>query len=162
MKLRRLRTLGGLLLVLAVSAVGTALVNGSDQHGLVVHEWGTFTSIAGEDGRAVPWLPLSGPSDLPCFVKRIDLNFKGTLAGKVRMETPVLYFYAPHQVDVDVTVRFNQGLVTEWFPDAAVAPFTVDVAAASRLGRPGFSSTATWRGVSVAPDSTASFPDDGR
>src|SRR4029077_3205441 len=36
---------------------------------LTVHEWGTFTSIAGNDGQAVRWLPLSGPSDLPSFVE---------------------------------------------------------------------------------------------
>ncbi len=31
--------------------------------GLTVHEWGTFTSIAGEDGMAVEWKPLAGPDD---------------------------------------------------------------------------------------------------
>ena len=38
---------------------------------LTVHEWGTFTSVAGEDGDPVSWAPLSGPSDLPCFVHRL-------------------------------------------------------------------------------------------
>jgi len=27
---------------------------------LVAHEWGTFTSIGGDDGQAVEWLPLTG------------------------------------------------------------------------------------------------------
>ena len=36
---------------------------------LTVHEWGTFTSVAGRDGKAVQWLPLAGPNDLPCFVE---------------------------------------------------------------------------------------------
>ncbi|HKP10993.1 MAG TPA: hypothetical protein VJZ91_02745, partial [Blastocatellia bacterium] len=36
--------------------------------GLTVHEWGTFTAIAGRDGRPVEWRPLVGPSDLPSFV----------------------------------------------------------------------------------------------
>jgi hypothetical protein len=35
---------------------------------LVVHEWGTFTSIAGRNGTAVDWRPLDGASDLPKFV----------------------------------------------------------------------------------------------
>ena len=35
---------------------------------LEVHEWGTFTSVAGADGQAESWRPFSGPSDLPCFV----------------------------------------------------------------------------------------------
>ena len=28
---------------------------------LTVHEWGTFTAIAGTDGRAIEWLPLGLP-----------------------------------------------------------------------------------------------------
>ena len=35
---------------------------------LVVHEWGTFTSVSGSDGVSLEWRPLSGPSDLPSFV----------------------------------------------------------------------------------------------
>ncbi len=34
---------------------------------LTAHEWGTFTSIAGKDGRAAEWLPLTGSTDLPCI-----------------------------------------------------------------------------------------------
>src|SRR5262245_54384384 len=36
---------------------------------LTVHEWGTFTTVAGPDGQAMQWLPLGGPTDLPCFVE---------------------------------------------------------------------------------------------
>ena len=32
-----------------------------------VHEWGTFTSVAGRDGAAMNWQTLSGTSDLPCL-----------------------------------------------------------------------------------------------
>ena len=39
-----------------------------------VHEWGTFTSIAGEDGMAVEWRPQAGPDDLPCFVDRLRFS----------------------------------------------------------------------------------------
>ena len=35
---------------------------------LTVHEWGTFTSIAGKQGVSVEWRPLAGKSDLPSFV----------------------------------------------------------------------------------------------
>ena len=34
---------------------------GTDPAGLTVHEWGTFTSIAGRDGQAMEWQPLTGP-----------------------------------------------------------------------------------------------------
>src|ERR1700731_3520318 len=59
---------------------------------LVIHEWGTFTSIAGIDGAAVWWLPFPAESDLPAFVEHTgSASFKGGLCGTVRMETPVIY-----------------------------------------------------------------------
>src|SRR5262245_29539267 len=74
--------------------------------GLTVHEWGTFTSVAGREGTAVEWMPAGGPTDLPCFVNLSGAGPKGlapfaqggrTNRATVRMETPVLYFYAPHE-----------------------------------------------------------------
>ena len=50
--------------------------SGTDPDGLVVHEWGTFTSVAAEDGTAVDWVPQQGPRDLPCFVDRVHYNSK--------------------------------------------------------------------------------------
>jgi hypothetical protein len=113
-----------------------------------VHEWGTFTSIAGEDGRAVSWLPQGGPSDLPCFVERSVLNYKGGMAGTVRMETPVLYFYSPSDVTVKVGVGFRQGAITEWYPHATVSlPFD-----GRRDG------TISWDNITVSPHQPATFP----
>src|SRR5580704_2171542 len=77
--------------------------------GLIVHEWGTFTSVAGEDGEAVDWHPLSGPPELPCFVSRFADVSKGSLVGSIRMETPVMYFYAAHELVANVKVRFPHG-----------------------------------------------------
>ena len=85
---------------------------------LTVHEWGTFTAIAGKEGEAVEWTPLSG-TDLPQFVEHIsDVNFKLGLRGTIRMETPVMYFYSPHEVTVSARVAFFKGLITEWYPHA--------------------------------------------
>src|SRR6185295_4264802 len=44
----------------------------ADPGTLTVHEWGTFTTVAGPDGLAVDWLPLGGPIDLPCFVEHFQ------------------------------------------------------------------------------------------
>jgi hypothetical protein len=97
---------------------------------LIVHEWGTFTSIAGKDGTAVEWRPLNGPSDLPGFVydtsrlsERVGLRHlrsleKGSMEALVRMETPVLYFYADKETTVSVRVDFPNGKITEWYPQA--------------------------------------------
>src|SRR5829696_7234170 len=94
-----------LAIVAAASATGVRVASQpAPATPFTVHEWGTFTSIAGEDGNAVRWLPQGGVSDLPCFVERSIFNIKGSLAGTVRMETPVLYFYAPAEVAVTVKV----------------------------------------------------------
>lgn len=91
--------------------------------GLVAHEWGTFTSVAGQDGKAVEWSPLSLPVDLPGFVEHFDIvGFKVGLRGTVRMETPVLYFYSSRGLTLSVHVAFSRGLITEWYPHAVATP----------------------------------------
>jgi hypothetical protein len=86
---------------------------------LTAHEWGTFTSIAGADGHAVEWTPLTGSEDLPSFVEHFGgVQLKGGLLGTVRMETPVLYFYTNRDTTVSVHVSFSKGLITEWYPHA--------------------------------------------
>jgi hypothetical protein len=99
-------------LVAAVTLlVGAELKIGTDP--LITHEWGTFTSVAQEDGSAIEWAPLLGPPDLPCFVSRSSGK---AVWGLVRMETPVLYFYAQHPETLSVHVDFPQGLITEFYP----------------------------------------------
>ena len=97
---------------------------------LVVHEWGTFTSIAGEKGVSVEWRPLAGRSDLPTFVYTSGdaESGKGLRSGRpctkcnlealIRMETPVLYFYTDRETRVSVRVDFPTGQITEWYPYA--------------------------------------------
>jgi hypothetical protein len=95
--------------------------------GLVVHEWGTFTSVTGGDGSTLVWRPLTFESDLPSFVYSVDKGhswrglrypLKSSLAVKVRMETPVLYFYSGENATVRVRVAFPNGRITEWYPQA--------------------------------------------
>jgi hypothetical protein len=78
--------------------------NAPAQNNLIVHEWGTFTSIAGKDGVALEWRPLNGPPDLPKFVHTIQQGDAGlrnapkaALSAVVRMETPVIYFYSNNE-----------------------------------------------------------------
>jgi hypothetical protein len=143
-----------------LAAPGIALVGSTsaDPNTLIAHEWGTFTSIAADDGEAVEWLPLQGPSDLPCFVERFqNLPVKPGLAGTVRMETPVLYFYAPAEATVDVSVRFRQGLITEWYPRASVTPAALP---ATGLRTAGFTSTARWDRVTLRPGTAHELPEE--
>ncbi len=126
---------------------------------LTVHEWGTFTAIAGRNGRAVEWAPLTGSTDLPSFVEHIGAgNFKRGLRGTIRMETPVLYFYSPHDVTVSVKVGFSHGLITEWYPHAGrVKP---EVVSNSNLDQLQTDGTITWNGVGVSPNLNGDFPRD--
>jgi hypothetical protein len=85
---------------------------------LTVHEWGTFTSVAGADGSAIDWNALGCNDDLPQFVNAEKYRgFKWRLDGTVRMETPVMYFYSPREITARVKVFFPRGVITEWYPN---------------------------------------------
>src|SRR5438309_1054992 len=73
--------------------------------GLTAHEWGTFTSIAGNDGQAAEWLPLSGSTDLPGFVK----DFRGRAAGEVSFLSRRVCFSRAHFGDADVRGQSARG-----------------------------------------------------
>jgi len=115
-----MKTLVTPVLIISAAALLTAAnVDSIQPGGLTVHEWGTFTSVAGEDGSAIDWSVLGCKSDLPRFVNDFGYRgLKGGIAGTVRMETPVLYFYSAREVDAHVKVTFPQGIITEWYPQA--------------------------------------------
>jgi hypothetical protein len=131
-------TIGRWLLLLL--ATGLALEESPTR--LVVHEWGTFTTVVGEDGVPIAWHPLDQPRDLPGFV--YVGTPKGRLAGTMRMETPVLYFYADRETEASVRVDFPGGQITEWYPAARWAP-----------GRP---SRLEWNSVRIRPEAAARLP----
>src|SRR5262245_25237761 len=139
--------------ITVVAAASTVSSKISDPMDFTVHEWGTFTSIAAKDGSAIDWLPWGGPSDLPCFVDRFKNRTKASYAAKVRMETPVLYFYTNKETTVNVGVRFQHGLITEWFPHATVQPETYS----DQMNDVSFAGTIAWNSVKVRPDSPAAF-----
>ena len=137
-------------ILLAAATLGQA--GGASAWPLVVHEWGTFTSVVGEDGRMISWRPLSPPSELPSFVHSMasatgELRHpisKAVLSGTVRMETPVLYFYTPQEREVSVRVGFPSGTVTEWYPRAHSVDTGID-----------------WGTIWLIPDSVQDFPREG-
>jgi hypothetical protein len=151
----RLLTFG----LLAFSLAGWLIAD--EQHtapDLTVHEWGTFTAIAGKDGRAVEWSTLRASTDLPQFVEHMgDANFKFGLRGTIRMETPVLYFYSPQPVTVSARVAFSKGLITEWYPHAdRVQPG--GVVHDTRLSQLHTDGSITWNNVAVSPALAGEFP----
>jgi len=141
---------------------------------LTAHEWGTFTTVAGENGTAIDWLPLGGPSDLPCFVEhfqnkatiKIAPEYTGgpvidyekarsSLLGRVRMETPVLYFYGGQDTTLNVKVRFPHGLMTEWYPHANVNEMIIGP---NTLKQNNPAATIEWSNVRLTPRATPNFP----
>lgn len=86
----------------------------------IVHEWGTFTSFSGADGVQLDFRP-NVANELPAFVETRQHHAAAGLSksltyAKLRMETPVTYFYTDRQRDVDVKVQFKQGVLTEFYP----------------------------------------------
>jgi hypothetical protein len=128
---------------------------------LEVHEWGTFTVLQDEAGREVPGINIDD-EPVPPFVHRIgplvrtdalvDPRGKAILPAchpdvRMRMETPVLYFYPPagERLSVDVSVEFRGGWISEFYPRGdVVAPGWEEFRLpASAVG------TASWRGLQV-------------
>ena len=109
---------------------------------LVVHEWGTFTSIAGADSQTVEWTPYHGGAELPRFV--YGSRYKRNARGTVRMETPVIYFYSKKELTCTVKVSFPQGEITEYYPmpDLPVYPAKV----------------VQWNGVELLPGRAINLP----
>ena len=113
---------------------------------LVVHEWGTITTV--HDAKGVPAIGLNRIDDsdeLPDFVHRYEpegtrqdptrsLRKSPQGPGRpdvtMRLETPVIYFHPPaggaFKEPIDVLVRFRGGVINEFYPDAG-ASVLVDV-----------------------------------
>ena len=113
---------------------------------LVVHEWGTITTV--HDAKGVPATGLNrieASDELPDFVHRFEpeatrhdptraLRKSSLVPGRpdvtMRLETPVIYFHPPagaaYLDPIDVRVSFRGGVINEFYPDAQ-ASVLVDV-----------------------------------
>src|SRR5262245_6942922 len=106
-------------LTMSSGAVAPTTEESSEPPKLVVHEWGTFTSFSGADGKNLKFAHKSG--DLPSFVYRLPdgqgKSFHGfDIYNPISLETPVLYFYSDRALTASVTVDFPTGVMTEWYP----------------------------------------------
>jgi hypothetical protein len=83
---------------------------------LIVHEWGTFSTFSGSDGKNLEFYPYD--NDLPEFVHAyIPRNAKkGPNGGTISLETPVIYFYSEKALTATAKVEFPKGTITEWYP----------------------------------------------
>ncbi|HEX3148363.1 MAG TPA: hypothetical protein VHR66_09790 [Gemmataceae bacterium] len=109
----------GLVAVLALATSLGAFAKEPDK--FVVHEWGTFSTFSGSDGKSLKFYP--DDRSLPEFVYSRHRNVKGGVeAALVSLETPVLYFYSDRDRKVSVSVDFPKGMMTEWYPNASRPP----------------------------------------
>ena len=98
------------LLLLLTAAV--VLPRGVDRADLIVHEWGTFTSIAGEDGKAVQWrtyhsLQLSLNRRL---IRGVALGFTDTIGLYDHQQANLRLLHTTN----GIAVRDDQGAVRDW------------------------------------------------
>lgn len=168
---KRIAVVFAILVLPAILAITiNASVDDTRQATFTVHEWGTFTSVAGPDGKAAQWLPLAGPGDLPCFVEQFQNRLfkdigpfaaniqknpiaystaRTQLLGPIRMETPVLYFYSEKPEKADVRVAFPKGFITEWYPKATLNQTPVREGVLQKSGNTG--ATILWKNIEVLP-----------
>jgi hypothetical protein len=95
---------------------------------LVVHEWGTFTTMSGADGVGLEGLAHEEEA-LPEFVysrtkvRECPLRPQGYKGLEVapshvvnKMETPVIYVHSRSARSLRVRVEFVGGLLSQWYP----------------------------------------------
>ena len=127
-----------------------------------VHEWGTFTTFSGSDGVFLDFRPLDvNHNDLPDYVldrgslSKNPLRYVGkrNLRGRVRMETPVTYFYTDRHRTVNVRVDFPEGLLTEFYPPVREVQPAIDEENIFGNGEVMGKSSLNWGKVDLIPKS---------
>ena len=131
---------------------------GEEEGEFVVHEWGTFTTFSGSDGVFLEFRPLAqGHNDLPDYVmdrysnSTRNLIAKSRIRGRVRMETPVTYFYTDRVRSVNVRVDFPKGLLTEFYPPVRSMLPPLNEKLAFGEGEPIGKSSLDWGTVNLIP-----------
>ena len=129
---------------------------------LIVHEWGTFTTFSGSNGVHLDFRPLL-QNELPGFVcdranpwgeMGVSLFSKGRIRTRVRMETPVTYFYTDIERKVRASVEFPQGLLTEFYPPVvSMAPAFDSQKAFQEGGEPVGQGKLDWGEIDLIPTS---------
>jgi hypothetical protein len=130
---------------------------------LVVHEWGTFTSLQDEAGRTLGGINTDDEA-VPPFCHDLDkflvvrteelppILFKGAPRCMpeitMRLETPVIYFHRPagatKPLTASIRVAFRGGWLTQYYPGAETGGF----ARADKLNE-GTKGTLAWNDLQI-------------
>jgi hypothetical protein len=124
------------------------------ESGLVAHEWG---SMQHHVGTTTSEFDLIGEdqSDLPSFVK---VWADQPMLGPQVIRKPILYFYTKQEMKVNVTVRFPEGVLTQWYPDVSMFLPQRDgnIRPGNNPGPPHRNGTLSWRNVELNPNTDTS------
>lgn len=172
---------GGALLVASTAVAGARVSDSPTRDRLLVHEWGTFTVLQDEDGRAIPGINTDD-EPVPDFVHNIGgvdvLTSRSVLPSVyfkaiprchpdvyVRLETPVVYFYPPQggmTGPIDVSVSFKGGWLTQFYPHAAPGGPDVNEKGELRFGPLSYKAdgSLTWRSLTVGGNADGPRTDD--
>ena len=128
----------------------SSLVCAAAEDKLVIHEWGTFTSLQNDDGVGLGGLNADA-EPLPGFVKTLKLGIdeapnafaKGLALVhpeiSMRLETPVVYFHPPQNMalpfELDFSVQFKGGWLTQYYPDATASAPGIKGSKRSSIGK---------------------------
>ena len=119
-----------------------AMISSSQAQPLVIHEWGTFTSLQDEAGRTLGGINTDD-EPVPRFCHDLDglliarpgelppVAYQGVASCHpdvtMRLETPVLYFHLPAGASAPLTasvkVAFRGGWLTQFYPAAETTGF---------------------------------------
>ncbi len=166
------RCFAGTIVIAGSLIAGVLWACGPNTPPLIVHEWGTFTSLQDEQGSAIGAI-LSDDEPVPEFVhdlvpslvrgpKPRETRVKGIyvtpeLRAQVtmRLETPVIYFYpsAPAKApgSLNISATFLGGWLTQFYPNAETKVH--DTTGLQNLSSRS-SSSLTWRNIELG----ANFP----
>lgn len=163
----RMLTLFGLILL----ATFCCSSNAHAGDGLVVHEWGTFTTLQDEKGQDL-WGINVDDEPVPGFVYNINAGAlslpilshnhwayrsKGVPTHfhpvRMRLETPVIYFHPGANqklpLTADVDVQFRGGWLTQFYPGATVSMPMTNGGYDFRYLNPDTVSGLSWKGLQI-------------
>jgi hypothetical protein len=148
---------------------GLLNVQASVSEQLVVHEWGTFTSVQNSQGETLHGY-LINSEPVPSFVHTVGHliqplrgifsdcgSFKGCVLQQhpdivMRLETPVMYFYPPRSAQLPLSLNVKVGMLGGWlteFYPRAEANFTADDLQINRPLKRDFTGTLSWNGLEI-------------
>jgi hypothetical protein len=158
-----------LALALAFASVPPSALAGAcpacTPSGLEAHEWGTFTTVSASSGRALAGLFVDA-SRLPAFVHGLPYFNYDPVKGwagmdrlrnvTVKMETPVLYFYAQKETPVQVNVKFRGGTISQWYPHCSDCEANPSAASVD-FGKEPYAGHIGWKATVLAPNDTPAY-----